>query len=219
MRGTSLCQVQTYSLQPGLVAGLRVLWGRRAEKQMKAVWHDTCHDRARNRILMRAEVFFFITDHQMVAWAWMPLILSVLANSAWKKHFFKSVVGMCRLVSFSCENLNYWIFLKIQKLWHPWAHTSIWQWFGGWMMEAPFRWGRCSPAHSLSAPQHRGCCWPPLTIKLPALFPCHKVTRELKYFLYPTPSKLEQWKIHWEGTMLQAKKGGSQFLCRYETHS
>lgn len=68
-------------------------------------------------------------------------------------------------------------------------------------------------AHSWPAPPQCGYCWRPLTIRLPVLFPCGKVTEELKYFLYPSPSKLEQWEIHWEGTTLQARKGESKFLC------
>lgn len=203
--------------------GLRVWWGRWANKQIKSVWHDTCHDRAINRVwweqrsssVSQTIRWWLVAEcHQHRSFIWF--------SQRWPtqhgRTFFKSIVGMCRLVLFSCENMNYWIFLKIQKVWHPWAHISIWQGFGGLMMEALFGRGSCSPSYSPLAPQHCGCCWLPLAIKLPALFPCHKVTRELKYFLYPSPSNLEQWKIHWEGTMLWERKGESKFLCRYDPH-
>lgn len=173
--------------------------------------------------LMSTEVFFHITDHQMVACGWMPparvfyLILSVLANSARKNIFliYCGHVQISTLFLWTYELLNFPENSEGLAPLGPHFHMAvIWGPNDGGSIQG----GRCSPGYSLLAPQHCGCCWPSLAIKLPALFPCHKVTRELKYFLYPSPSNLEQWEIHWEGTMLRARKGESKFLCRYDPH-
>ena len=151
--------------------GLRVYRRREVNKEIMAVWHGTCHDKAINRIFMRAEVFFQIADHQMVS---MPPVHvfdspSIDQLSMKKKMFL--LYCWCWQISFvflwKSELPNF--LENSEALATP---ISTWQWSGGWMMEAPFRWDTCSPDHSPPAPQHWGYYWRPLTARLVVFFHC-----------------------------------------------